>query len=327
MLVKEKGKQIDFKVMDKAQKHNSDGYGVSWYEDGIIKTYKTFNYNTFKGIVASLKDYTVVAHLRYATKGKKDYNNIHPFDTNNGVLFHNGTISGFGDIVKSDTAEFADILKSCEYEYIKDIEPLIKHHIKDKINRLVFFEEDGNVTILNSELGIKEDGIWYSNDYHLKDESWCRGGLSKCNTLPREYEYKYEYLEDILPEYDTEQNVFVYGTLKRGYGNNRLLKDSTFLGKAKTKKKWAMIGAGAAFPYLLTEDDEGHYVEGEVYSVTDKVLRSLDTLEGVPHHYIAQDIEIVYEDDGSVDWALVYRKSMFNADYKKDNVLISKWIR
>ena len=64
MYVKPAGKQTDFRKMDKAQKHNSDGYGVAWYENGFVNTYKTFDYKQFKGIVSALKHREIVVHLR-----------------------------------------------------------------------------------------------------------------------------------------------------------------------------------------------------------------------------------------------------------------------
>ena len=56
MFVKEAGKKIPVENMDKAQVHNDDGYGVSWYEDGQVKTYKTFNYKVFKRVKSTLSN-------------------------------------------------------------------------------------------------------------------------------------------------------------------------------------------------------------------------------------------------------------------------------
>ena len=310
MMIKEAGRKIRFDYMDKAQKHNSDGYGVSWYEDGMVKTYKTFNYNTFKGIVRALKKYTIVVHLRYATKGSKEYDNIHPFDIPSGVMFHNGTMSRLGNSSKSDSKELASIINECDYKYIEDIEPLIKPFINDKINRLVFFEDNGRITIMNRELGIEEDGTWYSNDYHLKDDGWCRTS----------YNYKKKVENNIK-----KHKVFVYGTLKRGYGNNKhYLSNATFLGKAMTKDRWSMIGS-RAFPYLLERDEEGYHIKGEVFAVSDSELRELDRLEGVPHHYRKETIKVNYSDDLSEDTVTVYVKTHVLSNYKATNDLIECW--
>lgn len=77
--------------------------------------------------------------------------------------------------------------------------------------------------------------------------------------------------------------VFVYGTLKRGYGNNSLLSKSEFIG-ADTLKGYKMMSKGA-FPAIFKTLDEYFRVYGEVYEVDDSTLEILDYLEGVPNHY------------------------------------------
>jgi len=323
MLVKQAGKQVNFKAMDKAQKHNSDGYGVAWYEDGLVKTYKTFNYNQFKGVVSSLEQHTLVAHLRFATRGAKDYNNIHPFDVPSGVMFHNGTMFGLGGSKKSDSQELADTISLCDYKFIEDIAPLIKPYIDDRINRLVFFEDNGSITIMNEYLGItsKEDGAWYSNDYHLKDEGWCRAG--KCP--PKKTTYQMPKKVSTHKTLEKKHKVFVYGTLKRGYGNSKLLEGATFLGKARTQERWAMIGKGAAFPYLLEENEKGFHILGEVYVVSDEELNRLDNLEGYPYHYTKQSITVNYSDDLSSEEVIVYTKTHIAPNYMAEHTLIGEW--
>lgn len=99
---------------------------------------------------------------------------------------------------------------------------------------------------------------------------------------------------------------FVYGTLKSGYWNNRILGDSTLVGTAITEgDEYILTDCG--FPYLIPrfiipEEDrnifEEHYnkVIGEVYSIeSEQVAESLDSLEGVSSgHY--QKIPIIVND-------------------------------
>lgn len=76
--------------------------------------------------------------------------------------------------------------------------------------------------------------------------------------------------------------VFVYGSLKKGYHNHRLLSESEFLGEARTKPVFTMVSLGA-FPGVV---NEGHTsIFGEVYEVNAHVLNALDALEGHPHFY------------------------------------------
>lgn len=88
--------------------------------------------------------------------------------------------------------------------------------------------------------------------------------------------------------------LFVYGTLKQGYGNNRhFLKDAKFLGEAKTHREmWALVDLGA-FPAMTYGDMQ---VRGEVYEVSPSQLSSIDSLEGVDtglydRHTIEIDID------------------------------------
>lgn len=81
--------------------------------------------------------------------------------------------------------------------------------------------------------------------------------------------------------------VFVYGTLKVGYGNHYLIGEnplSVARGEAVSDDaNFAMTNIG--FPYLITVQTGGFLAKGELYQVDDSCLARLDRLEGVPHHY------------------------------------------
>jgi gamma-glutamylcyclotransferase (GGCT)/AIG2-like uncharacterized protein YtfP len=77
----------------------------------------------------------------------------------------------------------------------------------------------------------------------------------------------------------------VYGTLRQGWGNNRLLQNefSEYLGTQKTEPKFTMVSMGG-FPGLVAEGNTAATIE--VFRVTSKdVERSLDRLEGYPGWY------------------------------------------
>lgn len=76
--------------------------------------------------------------------------------------------------------------------------------------------------------------------------------------------------------------VFVYGTLKQGYGNHRLLSKEPMLRGAVTLP-CRMISLGG-FPALVPSDDY-HEIHGEIYEVDDSTFESLDFLEGYPDFY------------------------------------------
>ena len=83
--------------------------------------------------------------------------------------------------------------------------------------------------------------------------------------------------------------VFVYGTLKRGYGNNILLRNSDFLGEDTIEDHTLVLEQ--AFPYMV--ESKGDKVRGEVYEVDERTVRLLDSLEGYPHHYQKKEISTV----------------------------------
>lgn len=72
--------------------------------------------------------------------------------------------------------------------------------------------------------------------------------------------------------------IFVYGTLKRGFGNHRLLETSRLIGEDSIRGLLINFG----LPGVI--EGEGT-VQGEVYEVDADVLARLDRLEGHPHFY------------------------------------------
>ena len=76
--------------------------------------------------------------------------------------------------------------------------------------------------------------------------------------------------------------LFVYGSLKRKERLNPCLEDSLFLGVGKIKGILFDLGAYPAAIEKMTD----RLIEGEIYEVSDRVLRNLDQIEGNPNYYI-----------------------------------------
>lgn len=68
--------------------------------------------------------------------------------------------------------------------------------------------------------------------------------------------------------------VFVYGTLKKGFGLHRVVAKSRFLGKS-TLSGYAMFSR-IYFPYITKGEGKIH---GEVYEVNQDTLQLLDAIE------------------------------------------------
>lgn len=79
--------------------------------------------------------------------------------------------------------------------------------------------------------------------------------------------------------------VAVFGSLREGFGNHRVLGNSEKVGVFKSPPKFKMLSAGG-FPYLL-KSEQGKEITMEVYRVTDeRISNNIDCLEGYhgPNH-------------------------------------------
>lgn len=83
--------------------------------------------------------------------------------------------------------------------------------------------------------------------------------------------------------------AFVYGTLKKGHGNHRLLRSAEFLGRAYVEGPWKMTNLGA-FPAVVSSETPSR-IFGEVYLINTEILGALDLLEGYPHFYTRTKVQ------------------------------------
>lgn len=84
--------------------------------------------------------------------------------------------------------------------------------------------------------------------------------------------------------------VFVYGTLKRGQRNHRLVADQRFVGEAATAPRYRVFDLGP-YPGLVRDDAHGLAVKGEVFAVSECCLAELDDFEGA-HEFARAIIEV-----------------------------------
>lgn len=73
--------------------------------------------------------------------------------------------------------------------------------------------------------------------------------------------------------------IFVYGTLKRGCSNHRVLAGQQFLGEARTVPGYQLHHLGE-YPGIVAAPDDTAGVAGEVWSVDSMTLARLDAFEG-----------------------------------------------
>ena len=92
-----------------------------------------------------------------------------------------------------------------------------------------------------------------------------------------------------------KHKVFVYGTLKKGYGNHKyfLKGKSSFVGMAHTVEPFWLVDIG--FPYMIRRHHEKQPlpVVGEIYETDEQTMKKLDHLEGVDcGHYTREKIDV-----------------------------------
>ncbi|KAM5289445.1 gamma-glutamylaminecyclotransferase [Ctenodactylus gundi] len=101
--------------------------------------------------------------------------------------------------------------------------------------------------------------------------------------------------------------VFVYGTLKRGQPNHKVLLDgahgsAAFQGQGYTAEPYPLVIAGEHnIPWLLHLPGRGSCVAGEIYMVDEQMLRFLDDFEGCPDMYQRTTMQVAvreWEGDG-----------------------------
>lgn len=92
--------------------------------------------------------------------------------------------------------------------------------------------------------------------------------------------------------------VFVYGTLRAGEPNHRLLRGAEALGPDRTRPEHELANLGP-FPALVAGGTVS--VHGEVYRVDAPTLARLDALEGCPTLYQRERLQLL-----SGRWAWVY---------------------
>lgn len=96
--------------------------------------------------------------------------------------------------------------------------------------------------------------------------------------------------------------VAVYGSLRSGMGNHRLLAHIADFAEGETVSEFKMYSLGG-FPAIVAQ--RGSKIKVEVYEVDDDTFARLDMLEGYPSFYNRQQVDILLE-DGTIDNAWIY---------------------
>lgn len=127
--------------------------------------------------------------------------------------------------------------------------------------------------------------------------------------------------------------VFVYGTLKREFGNNCAIEDGEFLGLATITGPYGFVNLGW-YPAVAKLPDDGpvRQIGGEVWEIESNLLDQCDMIEGHPSYYRREKVETTlgkawvymlpaqYADAELVE-TLFWRQSQEENEWEYDNVV------
>lgn len=131
----------------------------------------------------------------------------------------------------------------------------------------------------------------------LESELWSLSDDDEVEGWLEEYrEVRFEEEEgDCDTALKDEEFVFVYGTLKQGFGNHSLLEGSQFLGAGIIKdSNLKLVDLGFCPAVVRTSEEAYDGIAGELYSVSRKTLRRLDILESNGILYTRERFEVAY---------------------------------
>jgi len=91
--------------------------------------------------------------------------------------------------------------------------------------------------------------------------------------------------------------LFTYGTLKRNcHWHSKYLTGAQFIGDATTEEPHSLVVGQCGVPYLIriSPDDKARPVRGELWRISDEMLRGIDEYEGIyKGHYTREEIATV----------------------------------
>lgn len=90
--------------------------------------------------------------------------------------------------------------------------------------------------------------------------------------------------------------LFVYGTLKRGGSNVRLMAGQEFHCEAITEPRYRLIDLGS-HPGMIRDDANGLAVAGELWAVDAPSLAALDAFEEIPGPFVREAVAIAGRGD------------------------------
>jgi len=161
-------KDIPMEHITKATTQHPDGFGVMWW-NATMEAAKVYRTTSAKAFIKRFKELgdgdKVVIHARYATHGKIQNSNCHPFFSPKfgAAMMHNGVISIKTDGQCTDSETYLRYLEDC----FNDLDDMLVHKtlVEGDIigSKFVFMTSNGDIHIFNKHSGVERNNCWYSN--------------------------------------------------------------------------------------------------------------------------------------------------------------------
>lgn len=160
------GKRVPETHLAAGWRGNRDGAGFAYLRDGQVivnKGHMTLDslLSAYDADFINHQNSPFLIHFRTSTGGTLSKENTHPFSGKYGAFIHNGVFYGMGNSVKSDTAEFADIIADITEEQLPKVLAKVEKHVG--WSKCVFLTPSGALHFIDERSGYWDGDIWYSN--------------------------------------------------------------------------------------------------------------------------------------------------------------------
>ena len=113
--------------------------------------------------------------------------------------------------------------------------------------------------------------------------------------------------------------LFVYGTLKKGFSNNTLIKHTEFIGEAISVDRFDV--SGYSFPCAYP-NSEGKLLQGEIYNLSKSDFILTDGLESNGFFYSREIRKFVCNEETVEAWIYIIMKRS-GSNYETDSDIIN----
>lgn len=173
----------DWDAYKNGHAQNDDSWGFAAVVNGSLVTRCGIgNFDEFREAFEPYATCQAIIHFRWATHGKTNTDNCHPFMVADDLaVIHNGIVGIKCNVnaSMSDTWHFNELIlkpmHACDPEFYNRSDVIFSQELAHASSKFVFLRADGDYQIWNAGDGDwADDGHWYSNDSH-KSCRWTLG--------------------------------------------------------------------------------------------------------------------------------------------------------